>query len=96
MTERVPADQIEEIVGAPRQLGHHLGRLIGPEGGGNLFILHSARCRDALADLRECHYSLILDHYGVSPCWWEGMRDRPVRLGIMPGVGLVPEGEVTP
>lgn len=94
MTERVPADRIEAIVGAARQLGRLIGRLIGPEGDGDLFILHSSRCRAVRGDLRECHYSLMLDRYGVPTAWWEGMRDRPVRLGIMPGVGLVPEGEV--
>ncbi|AKJ72641.1 hypothetical protein PP301_gp081 [Gordonia phage GMA2] len=90
MTEKVPADQIENIVGAKRHQTQHIGRLIGPEGDGNLYILHSQECRDEFEDLRDCPFSLVLDWYGVFTSAWDGKRDVPVVLDIFFPFGVIP------
>lgn len=58
MTEIVPADEIEDIVGAPRQPFTHLGRAVSSEQ--IFYILHPKWCLDTQGDLRQCEYSLAL------------------------------------
>lgn len=43
MTDLVPADQIEQIVGARRHPLAHLGRAVSAEQ--TVYILHSQRCK---------------------------------------------------
>lgn len=66
MTDRVPADQIEGIVGAPRHPTHHIGRLTR----GTVYILHPYTCLGTTPDLRTCPYSYALDR-GIDPDEWD-------------------------
>ena len=77
MTERVPADQIEQIVGAKRHAHQHLGR--ADSSTRKVSILHPSWCKESTPDLRDCAWSLALDR-GIDPDWWEGYEDRPVVL----------------
>ncbi len=78
MTDLVPTDQIERIVGARRHPHQHLGRAVSAEQ--TVYILHSERCRDSGIDLRDCAYSKALDN-GIDPDWWKGHEDQAVALG---------------
>lgn len=84
MTALVPADEIEEIVGARRHATHHLGRAVSVEQ--TVYILHSQGCKDSGLDLRECPYSLALDRGIDSDEWTE---DTTVGL-VVEGGALVP------
>lgn len=59
MSDLVPADQIEQIVGARRHKLAHLGRAVSAEQ--TVYVLHSFACRDSGIDLRTCVYSRALD-----------------------------------
>jgi len=59
MTQLVPADQIELLVGALRSPIDHLGR--ADEIDQTFYILHSAICLENYPDLRACPYSIALD-----------------------------------
>jgi len=78
MSDLVPADRIEAIVGAVRHPTGHIGRAVSAEG--TVYILHSQECRDSGVDLRECPYSLALD-FGIDPGGW--VEDAPVRLAFV-------------
>lgn len=54
--EKVPADQIEDLVGRKRHATEHYASARGDD----FFILHSQTCLDAFEDLRECPYSRSL------------------------------------
>ena len=84
MTDIVPADQIEGIVGARRHATHHLGRAVSAEQ--RVYILHSRACKESGLDLRACSYSAALD-LGIDVEAWE--QDVTVSLVIQGGV-LVP------
>lgn len=93
MSERVPADQIEQIVGIQRHPTRHYARAVSAEE--TMYILHSQECRDAYDDLRDCPWSLALDR-GIDLAEWDGYEDRPVlvrvrdrRLVPDPGEGRV-------
>lgn len=88
MTDIVPADRIETIVGARRHPREHIARGVLPED--RLYILHSAECRECYADLRDCPWSLALDR-GV--LWLES--DEPVLVRVRDGQ-LVTHGSVPP
>ena len=88
MTDLVPTDKIEGIVGAKRDAQRHIGRAVSHEQ--VVYILHSQRCLDTVADLRECEYSLTLDD-GIDLADWSGCEDRAVMLAIKRG-RLVPAG----
>lgn len=77
MTDLVPADQIEQIVGMSRQPLVHLGRAVTAEQ--TVYILHSQACKDSGIDLRKCRYSVALDR-GIDPEMW--IEDQPVVLRI--------------
>lgn len=77
MADLVPADEIEQIVGAFRHSHQHLGRAVSAEQ--TVYILHSERCRDSGIDLRECAYSKALDS-GIDMDWWHQYQDRAVVL----------------
>lgn len=86
MTDLVPPEDIERIVGARRHKYRHLGRAVSVEQ--TVYILHSYRCLDSGADLRDCAWSLALDR-GIDLDDWRDDQDRPVVLGIW-GDRLIP------
>ncbi|MHB1063551.1 MAG: hypothetical protein ACYC1Z_03495 [Georgenia sp.] len=86
MTDLVPSEQIEQIVGVARHRAAHYGRAVAAEQ--TVYILHSQRCRDSGIDLRECRFSRALDH-GIREEAWEKALDVPVPLGVWRG-RLVP------
>lgn len=93
MSDIVPADVIEDIVGAKRHETDHFGRAVSTEQ--TVYILHSQQCKDTTPDLRDCQFSLALDQGIEHPLPWTGWRrvqDQPTRLKIargylMPDVG---------
>ena len=87
MTELVDASEIEQIVGTERHPTQHRGRAVSREL--MVYILHSEQCRDGGVDLRECPFSVALDH-GIFADDWDGQEDRPVTLTIGPRRTLVP------
>lgn len=87
MTARVPADQIETIVGATRRPYAHVARATSAEQ--TVYILHSHECLLDHADLRECPHSLALD-LGINPDQWADHQDRAVLVGIDADGHLVP------
>ena len=79
MTNLVPAEDIERIVGASRARYTHLGRMVS----GNVYILHSRLCKYSGIDLRECPFSVALDN-GIDFDSWESLKDQTVYLDITP------------
>lgn len=79
MSELVPEEDIEGIVGVKRHDTYHYGRAVSAEQ--RVYILHPRRCLDAYADLRDCPFGRSLDR-GIDQVrnLWEGWEDRPVRL----------------
>lgn len=86
MSETVPADQIERLVGASRHPFRHIARAVSAEQ--TVYVLHSQLCKDMTPDLRECPFSLALDN-GINEHDWADMEDRPLRVMINEG-RLVP------
>lgn len=86
MTDLVPADQIERIVGADRHPSYHITRAVSAEQ--TVYILHSQKCLTDYPDLRDCPFSLALNK-GIDEYHWSDMEDRPVRVMIRDGK-LVP------
>lgn len=88
MTEHVPPDDIEQIVGIPRHDTAHYGRADPREQ--VLHILHSRACIDTGIDLRQCPFSLALD-VGAPTDVWEPYENQPVELAVTECCGhLVP------
>lgn len=79
MTDRVPADQIERIVGARRRKSAHLARAVSAEK--TVYILHPEECIRRQADLRLCAFSLALDR-GIEMDDWAPAQDKPVEVSI--------------
>jgi hypothetical protein len=77
MSNLVPADQIERLVGAKRHALAHLGRAVSAEQ--TIYVLHSQACKDSGIDLRFCGYSRALDR-GIDQGDWEGHQDSAVTL----------------
>ena len=67
MTDLVPAEDIERIVGAKRHPSRHLARAVSAEQ--RVYILHSQKCLDSGIDLRACPYALALDN-GIRLSEW--------------------------
>ena len=84
MTERVPADEIENIVGRKRSVKDHYARAVSAEQ--TVYILHSRECLAVHADLRECPWSLALDR-GIDLSEW--VEDVPLTVRVRDG-RLVP------
>ncbi|TGB37898.1 hypothetical protein [Mycolicibacterium peregrinum] len=82
MSDLVPADEIERIVGVDRHRKAHFGRAVSAEQ--TVYILHSRECRDSGIDLRECRFSVALDR-GIKPEAWSAHQDVPVALGVWHG-----------
>ena len=91
MTEIVPPEAIEQIVGVRRHPTQHIGRAISAEQ--RMYILHSQECRDSGIDLRACPYSQALD-LGLNEARWSYSADQPVRLAITGGGDLAPVVQV--
>lgn len=90
MTARVPADQVEAIVGAERHQSAHIGRAVSAEE--RFYILHPVVCLDAYGDdLTKCPFSEALDTHGVDPTGWE---DRATYLTTYQG-NLMPQRTTT-
>lgn len=75
MSNLVPTEQIEQIVGARRHSHQHLGRALSAEQ--TVYVLHSEKCRGSGIDLRECPYSKALDN-GIDMDRWHQYQDRAV------------------
>jgi hypothetical protein len=88
MSDLVPADRIEAIVGARRHLIDHIGRAVSAED--TVYILHSHACKNSGIDLRDCPFSLALDD-GIDPTEW--LQDMPTRLAITDDGRLVPSDD---
>lgn len=82
MTDLVPAEEIEQIVGARRHPHQHLGRAVSSEQ--TVYVLHSEKCRDSGVDLRECEWSVALDR-GIDLDDWAGHVDQAVVLAFRQG-----------
>lgn len=92
MSDLIPAEDIEQIVGAKRHPLRHLGRAVSETQ--TVYILHSGNCKASGIDLRMCTYSRLLD-LGIEPEAWAGWEDRPVVLGIGRGPRLIPSRAVS-
>lgn len=77
MTDTVPADRIEQIVGADRDPDRHWARAVSDEQ--QVYILHSNVCLAERDDPRNCPLSLALDR-GIDVAEWAGHEDKPVRI----------------
>lgn len=82
MTNLVPAEQIEEIVGARRHRLNHFARAISAEQ--TVYILHSRQCVTHTPDLRRCLFSQALDQ-GIDEQEWSDDQDEPVLARIRHG-----------
>jgi len=84
MTKRVPASQIEAIVGVHRHETDHQARAVSADQ--TVYILHSLQCLASGRDLRDCPYSAALDR-GINVERWT--ENVPVTVAIEDG-RLVP------
>lgn len=87
MSDLVPAEEIEQIVGTRRHRTRHFARAVSDEQ--RVYILHSARCKDSGRDLRECLFSVALDN-GIRGGDWSGHEDQPIRVTIDAEQRLIP------
>ena len=89
MTERVPADEIENIVGRKRSVKDHYARAVSADQ--TVYILHSRECLALNADLRDCPWSLALDR-GIDLDEW--VEDVPLTVYARSGRLLPSPAEV--
>jgi hypothetical protein len=91
VADLVDPTEIETIVGTARHQTDHYGRAVSAEH--EVYILHSAECRDSGRDLRQCPYSIALNR-GIEHFYpwtgWRRLQDQAVRLEISRGY-LVPD-----
>ena len=80
MSDIVPAEDIEWIVGHARHATRHIGRAVSAEQ--MVYVLHSHECKNSGIDLRDCRFSLALDA-GIRDTEWDGFEDRAVALAII-------------
>ncbi len=90
MSEKVPPDQIEQIVGTERHRTRHYARAVSAEQ--TVYILHSRECCDRYDDLRDCPWSLALDR-GIDLDEWKGREDRAVLVRVRAGRLIPDRGE---
>lgn len=88
MSEIVPGDEIEEIVGIARHPTRHYACASSSEQ--VVYILHSQACKEQRDDLRDCLFSLALTSHGIDEHDWVGMEDQPVRVTVSRRNRLVP------
>lgn len=82
MTQRVPREKIEELVGTHRHVYKHIARAVTAEQ--TVYIMHPTQCLDVYDDLRECLFSAALDA-GLVTHLWEGWEDSPVEVCVYRG-----------
>jgi hypothetical protein len=82
VSDLVPTEDIERIVGIARHRKVHYGRAVSAEE--TVYILHSRACLDSGIDLRDCRFSVALDE-GINMEAWLDMQDVPVALGVWDG-----------
>lgn len=87
MSDLVPAEDIERIVGVKRHRSVHYGRAVSDEQ--TVYILHSGVCKETRLDLRDCPFSIALDQ-GINIDVWQRFEDIPVELVIITGGALAP------
>lgn len=95
MSELVPAEDIERIVGVSRHRKAHYGRLVSSEQA--VYILHSKECLGSRIDLRDCRFSIALDR-GIEAKQWAGYKDVPVALGVWSAIkeGALADARLVP
>lgn len=90
MTDLVPADEIEAIVGIKRHQSQHYARAVSTEQ--KVYVLHSRGCLDDVdsidpemrRDLRDCPFSLALDN-GINVGHWTEDVPMKVTVGLAGG-----------
>lgn len=88
MTDLVPAEHIENLVGARRHDTNHYARAASAEQ-----TVHSKQCRDSGIDLRDCPFSVALDRgieHHIPWSGWRRVQDQAVLVEIFRGY-LVPD-----
>lgn len=89
MTTRIPAGQVESVVGRERHATDHYAR--ADSAAQVVSILHSHACWDQPRPLVDCEFSLALDQ-GIDERMWVLHEDAPVRVAIDKSGRLVPHG----
>lgn len=69
MTELVPRDEIESIVGRDRHATEHYARAVSATQ--TVYIMHPEECLGLGWDLRDCPFSVALSKWGINPSEWE-------------------------
>lgn len=87
MSDLVPADEIEQIVGIESHPTRHYARAVSDEQ--TVFILHSQACKASGRDLRDCLFSQALDN-GIDEYDWSDMEDQCVRVTVDGRLKLIP------
>ena len=87
MTDLVPPEDIEKLVGLLRNSWRHVGRAV-PEDD-IFYIMHSHECLARDIDLRECEFSIALDR-GLWKTDWRDYENCPCELKINKAGRLVP------
>ncbi len=85
MSQLVPRESIELIVGVPRHATEHWAKSVSAEY--TVYILHSQACLDRGIDLRGCDFSVALDGGIHVPDWPE---DVPLHVVVDDDFHLVP------
>lgn len=88
MSDLVPKDIIEAMVGTERQETVHMARASTKVN--RVYLLHSAEClKEYGHDLRDCPFSLAMDK-GIDTELWEGCLGVPTAVRISDTYGLLP------
>lgn len=82
MSEPVPREKIEEIVGHARHPRIHYGRAVSETE--TFYILHSQQCLEQYDDLSYCPFSIAMD-LGLNLPMWAFHMDQPVPIGVYDG-----------
>lgn len=78
VTELVPAEDIERIVGVKRHEKYHYARAVSAEQ--TVYVLHPHECIAMYTDLRVCPWSIALDD-GIDTNEW--VEDTPLRVNLL-------------
>lgn len=89
MSNLVPREDIERIVGASRDQSWHIAKAVRAEQ--TVYILHPHTCLALHDDLRDCPCSQALD-WGIDPDEW--VEDVPLYVRVEEGL-LVPGAPVS-
>jgi hypothetical protein len=95
VSDLVPREDIERIVGAARHESKHYARAVSSEQ--TVYILHSHKCLDSGIDLRECEFSVALDR-GIDVRHWreDVALVVEVLLGKLRPIGFAVPGGADP